>query len=83
MLCWVTVSRLRHQSWQPRYLVTGVAVAATMILLNLARLCLMAWNIEIYRYLHDGRGAELFAVGASLTILVMSLYGTSPAKRLG
>ena len=83
ILCWLTVSKLRHQSWRSRDLVMGVAVGATMILLNLARLCLMAWNIDLYHYLHDGPGAELFAVGVSLMILMMSLYGAAPAKRLG
>jgi exosortase/archaeosortase family protein len=83
MLCWVTVSRLRHQSWRSRDLVTGGAVAATMILLNLTRLCLMAWNIDLFRYWHDGTGAEIFAIGASLTILLISLYGAGLAKRLG
>ena len=62
---------------------TGGVVAATMILLNLARLCLMAWNIDLFRYWHDGMGAEIFAIGASLTILLISLYGAGPAKRLG
>jgi hypothetical protein len=81
MLCWLTVSKLRYQGWRVRDLVTGVAVAGTMILLNLARLCLMASNVGLYHYLHDGRGAELFAVGASLTILLMSLYGAAPVKR--
>ena len=82
VLCWLTVSKLHHQSWQARDLVTGVAVASMMILLNLGRLCLMAWNTHIYRFLHDGGGADLFAVGASVTILSMSLYGAAQVKRV-
>jgi exosortase/archaeosortase family protein len=83
MLCWLTVSKLYHHRWRSRDLVMGAAVGATTVLLNFGRLCLMAWNIDIYHYLHDGEGAELFAVGVSLTILTMSLYGAAPAKRLG
>jgi hypothetical protein len=83
MLCWVTVSRLRHQNWRTSDLVTGGAVAATMILLNLARLCLMALNIDLFRFWHDGAGAEIFAISASLAILLISLYGARPVKRLG
>ena len=49
MLCWVTISRLRHQNWRSRDLVTGGAVAAAMSVLNFARLCLMAWNIDLFR----------------------------------
>jgi exosortase/archaeosortase family protein len=82
MLCWVTISRLRHQNWRRRDLVTGSLVAAAMILLNLARLCLMAWNIDLYHYWHDGLGADIFAIGASLAVLLISLYGAGAAKWL-
>jgi hypothetical protein len=81
LLCWVTLSRLQHQNWQVRDFVIGIAIAVTMILFNVARLVLMAWNIELYHYWHDGIGAEIFAIGASLTILLMSLYGARPAGR--
>ncbi len=56
MLCWLTISRMRYQNWRARDLMTGAAVAGAMILLNLVRLCLMAWNIRLYHYLHVGRG---------------------------
>jgi exosortase/archaeosortase family protein len=82
MLCWITVSRLRHQNRRSRDLVIGGAVAATMILLNVARLCLMAWDNAFFDYWHEGIGAEIFAISASLTILVISLYGVRPTKRL-
>jgi len=83
MLCWMTISRLHHQNWRSRDLVTGAAVGATMIILNLVRLCLMSWNIDFFHYWHDGLGAEIFAIGASLTIVSISLYGADAAKRLG
>jgi hypothetical protein len=52
-----------------------------MILFNVARLCLMGWNVDLFHYWHDGIGAEIFAIGASLTILSISLYGASPVRR--
>jgi exosortase/archaeosortase family protein len=82
LLCWVTMSRLHQENWRTRDFVTGGVVAATMILLNLVRLCLMAWNIDLFHYWHDGMGAEIFAIGASLTILLTSLYGSGAARRL-
>jgi hypothetical protein len=82
MLCWVTVSRLWRQDWRVRDLVIGSVIGVTMILFNVARLCLMAWNIDLYHYWHDGIGAEIFAIGASLTILLMSLYGARPVRQL-
>jgi hypothetical protein len=81
LLCWVTLSRLRRQTWQVRDFVIGSEIGITMILFNLARICLMAWNVELYHYWHDGIGTEIFAIGASLTILLMSLYGSRPAER--
>jgi exosortase/archaeosortase family protein len=82
MLCWVTISMLRRQDWQARDFVIGAAIGGTMILLNIARICLMAWNIDLYYYWHDGTGAEIYAIGATLTVLLMSLYGSKPARRL-
>jgi hypothetical protein len=81
LLCWVTLRRLHHQNWQVRDFVIGSAIAVTMILFNVARIVLMAWNIDLYHYWHDGIGAEIFAIGASLAILLMSLYGARPAGR--
>jgi hypothetical protein len=81
MLCWLTVSRLRRQDWRVRDLVIGGAIGVTMILFNVVKICLMAWNINLYHYWHDGIGAEMYAIGASLTILLMSLYGASPTRR--
>jgi hypothetical protein len=81
LLCWVTVSRLWRQSWRARDFVIGGAIGATMILFNVVRLCLMGWNIDLYHYWHDGIGGEIFAIGASLTILSISLYGAMPVRR--
>jgi exosortase/archaeosortase family protein len=81
MLCWLTVSRLRRQDWRVRDFVIGGAIGVTMILFNVVRICLMAGNVNLYHYWHDGIGAEMYAVAASLTILLMSLYGSRPARR--
>jgi hypothetical protein len=57
-------------------------VGGTIILLNVIRLFLIAWDINLFHYWHDGVGAEIFAIGASLIILLISLYGSRSAKRL-
>ena len=80
-LCWVTVRSLRDQSWQVRDLVIGCAVGMTMALFNVTRLCLMAWDANLYHYWHNGAGVEIFNIGASTTIVLMSLYGSRPAGR--
>ena len=81
MLCWLTVSRLRNRSWGRRDVLTGCVIGAAMIACNVARLCLMAWRLDFYEYWHNGLGAQIFAVGASVMVLVLSLYGSRPATR--
>jgi hypothetical protein len=81
-LCWVAVRSLQDRSWQARDLVIGCVVGMTMILFNVTRLCLMAWDANLYHYWHDGAGVQIFNIGASATILVMSLYGSRSAERV-
>jgi exosortase/archaeosortase family protein len=81
MLCWLTVSRVRNQDWRRSDFLTGLAIGAAMIACNVVRLCLMAWGPDSYEYWHNGPGAQIFAVGASVMVLVLSLYGSRPAAR--
>ena len=80
LLCWVTISRMWHQTWRARDFVFGAVIGVTMILFNVTRICLMSWNPAYYHYWHDGTGAEMFAVGASLAILMLSLYAARPGR---
>jgi hypothetical protein len=50
MLCWFTVSRFRNQNWQIRDFMVGSVVGGTIILLNIARLFLMTWDIDLFHY---------------------------------
>jgi exosortase/archaeosortase family protein len=83
VLCWLTVSMWQRQyQWKQNLAILG-AVSGTMILLNLFRLCLMAWNGNLYVYYwHTGAGAEIFAIAASVIILSIAFYGSRPTKRL-
>jgi hypothetical protein len=81
LLCWVTLSKLRHQNWRVRDFLIGGVVVGTMIVFNLSRLYLMAWDIDLLYYWHDGAGAEIFAISSSVTILLISLYGSRPTRR--
>ena len=80
-MCWLTVSRWRHQDWRARDFAIGAVIGGTMILFNVARIGLMAWNIDLYHYWHDGTGAQIYAIGSSLTVLLMSLYGSKPTRQ--
>jgi hypothetical protein len=81
MLCWLTVSKLQYQHWGIRDLVIGGVIGTAMITCNVARLCLMAWSPDLYDYWHDGLGAQIFAVGASVMVLLLSLCGSRQATR--
>jgi exosortase/archaeosortase family protein len=81
MLCWITISKMRDQRWNPKDCAIGSMVGASMIVWNIFRLCLMTWDIDLYRYWHDGIGAEIFAIGASLSVLLISLYGVKPVDQ--
>ncbi len=79
-LCWLTVRNLRDHRWHARDFVTGSVVGLTMVICNMTRLCLMAWNADLYHYWHDGPGSDIFVVGASTAILLISLYGSRPER---
>jgi hypothetical protein len=81
MLCWVTVTRMRGQYWSRRTFVIGAIIGTTMIAFNFARLYLMALDVDSYDLWHEGAGAEVFSVGASLSVLLISLIGTRKAER--
>jgi hypothetical protein len=80
-LCWLTVRNLRDQSWQACDFVTGGVVGMTMVLCNVTRLCLLAWDADLYQYWHNGAGKIIFDLGASTAILVISLYGSRASGR--
>jgi hypothetical protein len=79
-LCWLTVRNLGDHRWQARDFVTGCLVGLTMVICNMTRLCLMAWDADLYHYWHDGSGSDIFTVGASTAILLISLYGSRPER---
>ena len=81
LLCWVTVTRMRCQHLSRRTFVVGAIIGTTMIALNFARLYLMALDADSYDLWHEGVGGEIFAVGASLAVLLISLIGTRKTAR--
>ena len=80
-LCWLTVRALQDHSWQARDFVTGGVVGTTMLLCNVTRLCLMAWNTDLYQYWHNGAGTVIFDVGVSTAVFLISFYGSGADRR--
>jgi hypothetical protein len=82
MLCWLTVSRYCNENRHIRDLWIGSVIIVTVIFLNQIRLILMAQDMDLFNYWHESAGAEIFSIGASLTILLISLLGSRSARRL-
>jgi hypothetical protein len=81
LLCWVTISRLASDTWRVRdYAVAGL-IAAAMISMNMTRLALMSVNEGFYNYWHDGTGNPIFAISASLFVLLASLFAVWRRER--
>jgi hypothetical protein len=77
VLCWVTQTKLKRPAWIATDFLFGAAACVAMIALNATRIYLMALSFEGYEYWHNGNGAVIFEVGASLTIMLISLWGSS------
>lgn len=77
VLCWVTLTKLSRPSWIPRDFIFGAAVCVVMIAVNVARLYVAALSYASYEYWHNGFGAQIFQVGVSVLILLISLWGAS------
>lgn len=81
LLCWIVVSRLRNVNWRGADIIMGGVVAGAMVVLNTTRLYLMARDTGSYHYWHEGTGADIFTIAASLSVLLLSLYGSRPLAR--
>ena len=75
LLCWVSVTKLVRTDWIRSDFLVALFVCAAVILLNGARLYLMALSPDHFAYWHDGFGQQLFAWGTTFTVLLMSLRG--------
>jgi hypothetical protein len=75
LLCWTTLTKLQRPFWRGSDFVIGAALAAMVVVLNFARLYMVALDLDHYHYWHDGVGAQIFSVVMTLAILVGSLWG--------
>ena len=76
ILCWVTVTNLINLNWRHSNYVTGAIVVVAMIVFNTGRLYLMALGPYSYHYWHEGAGSDIFQIGASLSVLLLTLCGS-------
>ena len=81
VLAGVAFSRLERPGWVARDAWVGLATASAQVMLNVARLCLIAQSADMYRYWHDGAGAQLYAATASSAAVLIAVFGTRWAAR--
>jgi hypothetical protein len=77
LLCWVSLTMLARPHWVRGDATVASIVVGTVVVLNTARLYLIALSIENYKYWHyEGTGAEVFAGATTLCVLAISLWGS-------
>ena len=81
LLAWVGLGRLERAGWRRRDLLVGAAIVASQVVLNVARMYLMAQSYPYYLYWHDEGGKQIYVVAASATAVLISVIGTHWAGR--
>jgi hypothetical protein len=74
LLGWLTFAKLRNPDWQRGDLARGLVISASMILVNWCRLYMMALNVGLYDFWHDGAGTEIFEIAVAMLVLFLSLW---------
>ncbi len=74
LLCWTALTKLARPTWIRADLPFALGVVGAVILLNVARLYLMALSADDYFYWHSGFGSQLYAMVTTLAVLVISLW---------
>jgi hypothetical protein len=81
LLAWTAFSRLERARWLKRDLFVGAAIVISQIVLNVARMYLMAQSNQYYLYWHDEGGRQIYAAAASAAAVLISVVGTHWAGR--
>ena len=81
LLAWVAFGRLERARWLRRDLFVGAAIVMTQIVLNVARMYLMAQSYPSYLYWHDEGGKQIYVAAASASAVLISIVGTHWASR--
>ncbi len=80
-LSWVALTKLERPQWLRSDLVVLASAAGCQILLNTMRLYLVAQSYDMYVYWHDGTGAKIYSVVASMSAVLICAYGARLASR--
>lgn len=82
-LCYTSLSALDGGRLSWRNLLALAAVCASIVVLNMVRLLLIARSLPMFAYWHDGVGSQIFAVVMSVTAVVGCSLGSRWANARG
>jgi Transmembrane exosortase (Exosortase_EpsH) len=80
VLACATIAMLTRTEWVRRDLATVAIACVVMILVNAARLCLLAWSGASHLFWHDGAAAQLLGIAQTLLILLIAWWGATPRR---
>jgi exosortase/archaeosortase family protein len=81
VLACATVAMLRRTEWVQRDIATLAVACLVMILVNTARLCLLAWSGPQYLFWHNGAGVQILGIAQTLLVLLIAWWGAAPPGR--
>jgi exosortase/archaeosortase family protein len=82
VLACATVAMLTRTDWHRRDIATLAVACVVMILVNAARLCLLAWSGPQHLFWHEGAGAQILGVAQTLLVLLIAWWGAAPGRRM-
>jgi exosortase/archaeosortase family protein len=81
ILASVAVAMFARTWWTRRALAALAIACVAMILMNDARLCLLAVSRQAYEFWHQGAGAPLIGYAMTAVLALIALWGVKPARR--
>ena len=78
LLCWLTIARARHPSWQRADLGAAALVCAAVVALNVFRISLMGLGENWLRLVHGPVGANVFNIAILIVAAAVALRKTKP-----
>lgn len=82
LLASVAITMLVRHYWVRSDIVWILAICMVMISINVVRLCVLAWDVDLYLYWHNGPGGPILALAQTAIIGVMSYCGAMYGKQV-
>jgi exosortase/archaeosortase family protein len=82
VLACVTVAMLRRTDWVRRDIAAIAIACVAMVLINAARICLLAWSGTSYQFWHNGAGVEILGIAETILVLAIAWWGAAPRRHL-